>query len=63
MWSFGCIIVELFNLEVLPKTNTTSGYLDFLLKIIGMPSKEVQSKIKNKKLLKYMEEKQKEIKH
>ena len=62
MWSFGCILVELFDLNVLPKTNSTVDYLDFILKVLGMPNKEVQSKIKNKKLLKYMQEKQNEIK-
>ena len=61
MWSIGCIIAEFFNKKVFIRANTSEEYLESLVQMIGLPSKEIQSEIRCTKYLQYMKEKAKSI--
>ena len=48
MWSMGCTIAELFNKKVFVRAHTTADFLEFLVMMLGLPSKELQDQIDRK---------------
>ena len=58
MWSIGCIIAEFFNKQIFVIANSDDEYLESLLRILGAPSENIRSEIRNKKFLCYLTETQ-----
>lgn len=56
MWSLGCILAELFNLQTFVAGANITEYVDSLLRFLGQPNKEMKEEIKNKRLVVYMNE-------
>ena len=56
MWSLGCIVAELFNLDVFIKASNPREYLNSLIQVLGQPNENMRNEIRNKRFATYLKD-------